>query len=562
MTSSICIALSLAFSVAVSAQSSWPTHQANIRHDGYVPVQISPTKLVTLWATQIASNPLNPVAVGGSRIFATSYRSKLRAVDAATGVATWFHDYGTTSHISGPAYSNGRVYVITRDNWGYTTAFDAASGTEAFALQHHHQGAATTAPTIDGGVIFAQAGTSSGGNGIRGIDATTGKPLWSSTFFNGPGFSPTVDGTSIYAYQGGRITELDRATGVQRRVLTDSRPITSSRFDIQLVLGGNSDLIMIRAGALVRIDLKSWTIDYEINGGFDGTPAVRQGVIYALANGKLEARKQSDGQLLWTGQSNVRGEVVVTDSHVIVRNYSETFLVDLTTHQTVWSIRAGGPVSIAHNSLYIAGYDGVLTRVAFEDSPQPTSVVPDRVHFTSTPGVVTVHGHNFSGANAKLWFGDKEAAAVQIVNATTVRCVPPAHGPGPVDVEFENASGRFRLAEGFVYTPSETIHGNWWPGGKIVLTWECLPGDQIIAFVGAWISQPQIIAPFTGAYELQLPLLMMTVPTVVGTSFTWTQPIPRWPSLIGAELAFQALVGPSPMQGVATFTNTKTIRIQ
>jgi outer membrane protein assembly factor BamB len=106
---------------------------------------------------------------------------------------------------------------------------------------------------------------------------------------------------------------------------------------------------------------------------FLSEPAIARGVVYTANGTQLEARRESDGILLWSwspSETNVAPfaagspspNVIVTDNLVFVSTVSNVYAIDIATRTKVWSFPCGGRIALSRNGvLYIAPLIGVPT---------------------------------------------------------------------------------------------------------------------------------------------------------------------------------------------------------
>jgi outer membrane protein assembly factor BamB len=96
--------------------------------------------------------------------------------------------------------------------------------------------------------------------------------------------------------------------------------------------------------------------------------SVANGTVYVSNNGQVEARKESDGTLQWLWippEGQATGPMIATKNMLLVSTAANTYAVDLTTRQQVWSYPAGGELTLsAQGILFIAQSSGRLTAVA------------------------------------------------------------------------------------------------------------------------------------------------------------------------------------------------------
>jgi len=105
------------------------------------------------------------------------------------------------------------------------------------------------------------------------------------------------------------------------------------------VLGGRRDALVTQAGRLVAFDLRRGRVAWERRAGFAGTPAVANGVVYALDGGILVALDESDGRELWrwTPPTIIDSNVIATVDHVFAATRTTTYAPRRRQRQVAWS---------------------------------------------------------------------------------------------------------------------------------------------------------------------------------------------------------------------------------
>ena len=116
---------------------------------------------------------------------------------------------------------------------------------------------------------------------------------------------------------------------------------------------------------LVAFDIAGRSIAWAVPGRFYREPALARGVIYVANGTQLEARRESDGTLLWSwtppeaDQSpfdprRVPSNIVVTDNLVFVSTSSRVYAVGIDSHQKAWSFPRPGRLALSPRGvLYI-----------------------------------------------------------------------------------------------------------------------------------------------------------------------------------------------------------------
>lgn len=390
----------------------WGTYQGNASHTGYVPIRS--TDIHHLWTRTFAS-PLNPVAIGGGRVYVSEsgrFQSNrgLHAVDARTGSPVWtFPDFGEVSSVNPPAYTNGTVYLQTGKGSSpsvpYLYAFEGADGTPRFRVPFEAQWERYLAPTPHLGDVFVNGGTYGGAYRFDGADGTE---RWFAELPQYDVWTPAVDGTYVYAYVGEYepgLYVLDRQAGTLAFTIPDPNfEWNGWSMDTAPVLTRDGDIVAAHDGRLLRFDVQGRRIQWEVDRNFLGQAAVKDDVIFANDGGTLTAWHAGAGTWLWSwippGGAVLDGNIVVTDTHVFVQSTSSTYAVRLSTRTIDWSYAAAGSIAVG---------DGVLA-ITDDTSLHMFAIATD----PSVPAPPT-------GLAATAIAG----------NQVTLRFTPPSVGPAP-----------------------------------------------------------------------------------------------------------------------------------
>jgi len=128
---------------------------------------------------------------------------------------------------------------------------------------------------------------------------------------------------------------------------------------------------------LVAIDLAARTNIWTAAGGVTGSPAVANGIVYAIVGDGVQAFSAQNGASLGfyeaTNDTGVAWQPIVTDDALFVSSPSATYIFDLASYQLRQTIPYGGPLSLANGWLYIAGQDGELR--AYTVSPTAPEIL-------------------------------------------------------------------------------------------------------------------------------------------------------------------------------------------
>jgi outer membrane protein assembly factor BamB len=357
--------------------ADWTTFQGNGRHTGEIAATLDPGAFKALWtATVHASAPLNPVTTGDGRVFAStnSYfgtgAQKVVALDAATGGEVWSRDFGGIHSVHPPAYGGGKVYLTTGGHQdSYLWAFDAANGTVLFRSAYGNQWSRWYAPVVTSTAVVMAGGYY---GGMYSFNAQNGTQNWFANTNQYDEWVPAVADGRVYAYTGEyspRLSVVDAASG------TELYSIVDPGFDwngwsmhVAPVLGSSGNVLVTQGGRLLSFDLAGHRIGWTRTGSFKGNVTLSDGVAYVFNNSQVEARRESDGSLLWVWippEGQPLRTMAVTRNVLFVSTAANTYAIDLGTRRHVWSYPAGGHLAISKDGvLFIARADGKLSAVS------------------------------------------------------------------------------------------------------------------------------------------------------------------------------------------------------
>jgi hypothetical protein len=390
--------------ITAEKPGTWPMFQANARHTGYLGITVNPAAFRLKWQRDVGSGrPLNPVAAGDGKVFATlvTYFNNilsLFALRASDGETLWSKGFGDTFSVNPPSYAYGSVYVQTgnhaSDTW--LRAFDGNTGDVLFKTPHAAQWERYFAPTIYDGKAYVNGGYY---GGMYGFDAYTGDQLWFVALPQYDQWTPAVDADHAYGYVGDNAPGLyvrDRATGASSFFVADPNfDWNGWSMDLAPVLGDHDDVIAIHNGRLLSFDTASHAIRWEVQSQFTGQPSLAQGRIYAIDGGRLRVLDELTHNEIWSwqaGDGDLTGPMIVTDSHVFVSTDHSVHAVSLASRQSVWSYGVGGHLAYADDTLYVAGQDGTLTAFAGPVASSFYTVPPCRVVDTRGADGVPIGG--------------------------------------------------------------------------------------------------------------------------------------------------------------------------
>lgn len=381
--------ISLPYTLNVAAVADWETHQRDAAHRGFVPITLKPASfaLAWKWNRPPSTEPIggiNAVATSGQKVYVTTDvyfgEASLYALNEASGSEAWKRSFGVMPALAPPAVSNGRVYAATsghEDSFLWT--YDAIKGDYiskgAFSGQWPH----LMAPTPSGSQVFIGAGYY--GGETYAFSTRTNTLDWThSSGGTWDMFTPAVDDTTVYHYNGVGLYAIDRATGTTTFSITDpfgkdsgysyhGSPILGNRKNVLAFAGGafsgraSSNVEQYEQRVISSFNLERKTHEWASGDAYLTAPAVANGVIYAGRNSpmSLDAIDEATGKVLWSwvpsgaADTSFHRNIVVTNNLLFASTDRAVYAIDLATRKPVWSYPQAGMLAISANrTLYIA----------------------------------------------------------------------------------------------------------------------------------------------------------------------------------------------------------------
>jgi len=357
----------------------WPTYGNGPTHAGYFPGTLNGLPFIQKWKAPMPNFNVSQAAVGGGRVFVTVgwYYGpmSLRVLDASTGQPLWVNNFANAFAINPPTYSDGAVYVQWSEggvNPSKTFKFDAATGATNWSANFTAQAHRYFAPVVADGTVYVGTGyyvDLSGHNRTNGA-LRFAVPLigngcdeWTPAYYNG----------NVYSWVNGFLSEHNPLTGARNWTLTNANQ-NEFLYSMKRTLAiGNGRAYFTSTTKLMAADLALRTNLWEVSGRFSGTPAVANGIVYAISNTVVNAYT-TNGVFVRaynTGSSveTLTGQLIVTDDVLLVAGSYGVYifrLADGSLQQLVSSYRPScgcyqsSKISLANDTLYISSGDSSL----------------------------------------------------------------------------------------------------------------------------------------------------------------------------------------------------------
>jgi hypothetical protein len=394
---------------ALTGATDWRTLQGGSEHTGYVPATLNPANFSQRWqwkATDANINYLSEAVTAGGSVLTLATPSPtyhltpvLNAIDEASGTVTWSQllpdgvtvTSGGLGFITPPAIIGSNVYVTSTaqtypNSQGLTFAFHVSNGVQHFAPRlstqmptgfgnYFHESAYTMTnsqsaymtPGADS-LVLEVSESSGGGQKFVTLDSTTGAIAapWSScpsvnNFTNSPAGAVAIDGNQnvfVAAANGLAIANTCQFIGSAVAIGNGYGP---------MLVPNSPYVVVVGSGNLVAFDTATMQLKWSFGDTsriYVGSPAVADNTVYVANNGstsQIEARRVSDGELLWSWKSpwsddqSFIGNIVATQNLLFVSARTRVYAIDRATREIVWMYPYGGFLSLSANGiLYIA----------------------------------------------------------------------------------------------------------------------------------------------------------------------------------------------------------------
>jgi len=414
----------------VATSDSLGAHQANLAgdwstfgngpaHTSYFPGRLNNLQFAPKWKSFMGTYAVSQAVGSGDRVFVstgTYYgpNETVRALDTHNGRILWTYSFNPAVRINPPTYHAGSVYVqrTRSDSDSQIFSIDATTGQTNWVTQFSSQAADYFAPIVVDDTIFTETGYYSG---LTAYDVATGvqkyfvRTLGSYSCHN---WTPSYYDDKLYTWVNGYFAEHDPQNG---------------RTNWTLVLGNQSEFLysMERSVAiadgrayftsttnLFAVDLAQRQTAWSVRGRFTDTPAVANGIVYAISNEVVTAWTTNGAYVgAYRGTnftSALSGQMIVTDDVLIVSGTYGVYvfnLADFSVQQHITSFSTNcycyylSSISLANNILYISSGNSNLTAYSAEGLWRLTVHGSGGAHGAPAPHY---YGTNYALTNAML----------------------------------------------------------------------------------------------------------------------------------------------------------------
>lgn len=398
--------------LAADIVGAWPTQGGGPARAGYAPLTLGRGAYSLRWSRPVGPSLTAP-AVGDGLVFASARPSAgpvLVALDERTGEPRWQRVFPAAYSLNPPTHDQGVVYVQRGNHASDSQLFalSADNGSTRWQSPFAAQWESYLAPLVLDEGVFVNGGSY---GGLYGYQRGSGAQRFFRSLSQMDQWTPAASPAGeLFTFVGGSFTRHDPATGatdwtlnlgwggygysMRRTVAVEGR---------RAFLVNDSPSPAYSDEDLVAIDLDTRAELWSVNGEFTGTPAVAQGVVYALSAHQIQARSAATGRLLGvytTAQGEVlAGQPVVTEDLVVASSAQRTYLFSRHDRVLLQTLNDGGAVAVADDQILVANpASGVLSAyatqpaISFQPSggvfAQPVSITLGarepgaRIHYT------------------------------------------------------------------------------------------------------------------------------------------------------------------------------------
>jgi len=359
----------------------WVTFQGNAAHTGHAPASFSASRFNHRWARfgHYGSADISPsIAVSDGMLIVTQ-GNRVRALDADTGETLWQTSLPVPARsfpaqTNPPAITNGKVYVTTTgyEENSFMWVLDQKTGAVLKQSAMSSQWGRYLAPTPYGRGIYTESGYY---GGMTKFDVVSDEQRWEVGRAQTDQWTPAVDDNHVYTHIGSWLIAANPEDGETAFSIADpATPFADFSTPGAPVIVSDSQVCYQKGlitPRLICMDTAGRKVAWFIANDSMVPPAAANGALYTRTRTGLDARRASDGALLWSypidkSQYHVLNSdpAVVTDNLVIFSTASQVQAIDLNTREAVWTYPQSGSLTISEQGvLYILSRTGTLVAI-------------------------------------------------------------------------------------------------------------------------------------------------------------------------------------------------------
>jgi hypothetical protein len=354
--------------------NEWPVYQGDPEHTGYVNEMLEPFNAhpVPLWTAAVQTAAVSGLAVSDGVVVTVplySANETLVAVSAVDGAPLWSIDFGSVFSLNQPAIDGGNVYAQVSNNYQATflNAY-ALDGTFQWRQPFDSQWEHYLGPIAVNGTLYFDGGEY---GGLYAFNEADGSQQYYTNLPQYDSWSPTWADGNLVVYTN-ELDVISASTGQVVQTITDPDYNWQGYSpDQSPVIIGNLAYVT-NYGRLVAFDLQQGTIAWVRDVAATGQISTDGTDLFVIAGGALTVRDPANGDAIWSwipsASGSVTTRIVVTKSHVIVGDGTNTYLVNRTTHQTDSTLATSGLIAYAEDTIFIADNAGMLSAYRFVDA--------------------------------------------------------------------------------------------------------------------------------------------------------------------------------------------------
>lgn len=388
---------------------NWPTFGAGPDHTGYQPTQIGSATLRETWVNKVGNNA-NQVVVAEDRVFVTtpvySYTTAtVMAMEASTGGEIWRKTYPSARRMNPPTWHEGSlIYQVAPggSEAASIVALRATDGAVQWSSPYSTQNETYLAPAVDSTGVYVNGGTF---GGLYGYERSTGSQRFFQSLDQFDRWTPALHNGGLYSFVKGIFRSHSGSTGAVLWSKTFTWNWLGYEMNRTIACAGSSAFfindsnlpVAPKPRELICLDLNRQEVRWIANSpNYTGTPALAHGCVYAYATkNTVNAYDATTGSLtaIFAAPSNANfynRQPIITNDTVIVCDDSQTFLFDLQTRELRQTLPAGGSISLAGRSLYVASGDGNVRCYKAADPFNPAPFATSATVTTSEDEPVTL----------------------------------------------------------------------------------------------------------------------------------------------------------------------------